>query len=135
MIRSSTLPSVKTSWPDTAENYWRFRDAFAGVLDPRTHTIEWLDAQVWSGAFKVWCDGGSCVLTSIRPFPTGAFEVHIQIVTGDVETLTAKILPRIEEWAADIGALMVSAASRKAWARIMEPLGYETWQVELRKEV
>src|SRR3546814_5869914 len=30
-------------------DYLRFRDQFAQIIDTRTHSIEWLDAQVWTG--------------------------------------------------------------------------------------
>lgn len=115
--------------------YLRFRDAFAAVLDPRTHSIEWLDAQTWSGHMQVWGDESACLLTEIKPFPTGAFEVHVMIAAGDMDTLVNKTIREVEAWASRHGALFVTIASRKGWEKIMGPHGYAHWQTELRKEV
>ena len=113
--------------------YFRFRDEFAKVLDPRTHTIGWLDAQVWSGIAHVWGDEDSCIVAEIRQFPTGAFEVHVLIAAGDVDELVNHTIRRVEQWARDLGALFVTISSRAAWAKIMQPHGYEHWQTEIRK--
>ena len=115
--------------------YLRFRDAFAGALDSRTHKIEWVDAQVWSGHFHVWGEQSACLLTSIKQFPTGAFEVHVEIAAGDMGTLVGKTIREVEMWAREIGALFVTIASRKGWEKIMAPHGYGHWQTELRKEL
>lgn len=115
--------------------YLRFRDAFAEVLDSRTHTIEWLDQKVWAGFMRVWGDETACLLTEDKRFPTGAFEVHVMIAAGDMETLVNRTIREVEEWARQRGALFVTIASRKGWEKIMRPHGYGHWQSELRKEV
>lgn len=115
--------------------YLRFRDAFAEVLDERTHTIEWLDAQVWTGHMQVWGNDHACLLTEIKQFPTGAFEVHVMIAAGDMGTLVDDTIRQVERWARKIGALFVTIASRKGWEKIMGPHGYAHWQTELRKDV
>lgn len=116
-------------------NYLQYREAFAEILDHRTHTIEWLDAQVYAGFAKVWPAPDACLLTEIKQFPTGAFEVHVMIAAGNMETLVNETIKHVEAWAQEIGALFVTIASRKGWEKIMRPYGYEHWQTELRKEV
>ena len=115
--------------------YLRYREDFAEALDPRTHNIKWLDAQVFSGFIRVWPAHDACLLTSTRQFPTGAFEVHVEIAAGHRETLVDNVIKRVEAWAKETGALFVTIASKQAWARIMAPHGYAHWQTELRKEV
>lgn len=115
--------------------YLRFRPEFINIVDSRTHPIEWLDAQVWSGKAKVWGTPDACLLTEIKHFPTGAFEVHVMIAAGNMETLVNETIKHVEAWAREIGALFVTIASRKGWEKIMRPYGYEHWQTELRKEV
>lgn len=118
-----------------ASPYGFWRDEFAEMLDPRTHPLGWLDAQVWGGKMQVWGDDGGCILTEIRIFPTGAFEVHIMIAAGDMKHLVNAILPEIEEWADSIDALFVSVASRAGWAKVLKPRGYEPWQQEVRLQI
>src|SRR3546814_14377048 len=77
----------------------------------------------------------ACLVTELRHFPTGAFEVHVLIAAGNMETLVNEIIKRVEAWGRHIGALFVTIASRKGWEKIMRPYGYEHWQTELRKDL
>jgi len=120
----------------TTNSLYNFhRDGFYEILDPRTHTIEWLDAQVNSGGIQVWGDQAACILTQNKHFPTGAFEVHVMAAIGSKTQLISVTIKQVERWAKDIGALFVTIASRKGWEREMRPYDYEFWQSELRKEV
>ncbi|WP_460986407.1 hypothetical protein [Sphingobium sp. TomTYG75] len=113
--------------------YLRFREQFAEVLDERTHSIEWLDAQVYSGLMACWGNDKACLLTSIKQFPTGAFEVHVEVAAGDLDTLRSEVIKDVEAWAAKIGALWTTIESRLAWMRLMKADGYHVHQVTLRK--
>jgi hypothetical protein len=115
--------------------YLRFRDDFEAVLDQRTHTIEWLDAQVLAGLVRVWPAHDACLLTSLKYYPTGAFEVHVEIAAGSKDTLVNQTIGSVEEWAREIGAAFVTIASRKGWEKVMAPHGYDHWQTEIRKEM
>lgn len=117
------------------KSYLRFRDGFASILDPRLHTIEWLDGQVFSGLARVWAAADAVLLTEIKTYPTGAFEVHVLAAVGNIETLTGHLIKQVEAWAAEHGAIYVSIASRPGWVRVMAPHGYQLWQSEIRKEV
>lgn len=129
-MEGSLVSIVTRAYLDPA--YLRFRDDFDSVLDPRTHSIEWLDAQVWLGKAKVWGDDRACALTEIRHFPAGTFEVHVMIAAGSLKILVSEIMPEIQLWKDEIGALFVSVASRMAWIRLLEPLGFRVWQTEVR---
>ena len=113
--------------------YLRFREQFAEVLDERTHSIEWLDAQVYSGLMACWGNDKACLLTSIKQFPTGAFEVHVEVAAGDLDTLRSEVIKDVEAWARKIGALWTTIESRLAWMRLMKADGYHVHQVTLRK--
>lgn len=115
--------------------YLRFRDDFAAVLDPRTHDMDWLDTQVITGRIRVWPAHDACLLTSNRHYPTGAFEVHVEIAAGNKETLVNQTIKSVEAWAREIGATFVTIASREGWARVMRPHGYGVHQVEIRKAI
>lgn len=116
-------------------SYAQFRQAFSEITDPRTYPIEWLDAEVWSGKAQVWGSSDACLVTTVKTFPTGAFEVHVLIAAGNIETLVSETIKQVEEWAKDIGALFVTISSRKGWEKIMAPHGYAYWQTELRLEL
>src|SRR3546814_14206610 len=83
----------------------------------------------------VWGADDACLVTELRHFPTGAFEVHVLIAAGNMETLVNEIIKRVEAWGRHIGALFVTIASRKGWEKIMRPYGYEHWQTELRQDL
>jgi hypothetical protein len=123
----------QTIFAPIAPAYFRFREEIEGALDSRTHTIQWLDAQVWSGRAQVWGRDDAVLLSEIRQFPTGAFEVHVLVAAGNRDTLVNDTISEVEQWAGDIGALFVTIASRAAWARVLRGRGYQHWQTEIRK--
>src|SRR3546814_13982131 len=83
---------------DTRCPYTTLFRSFAQIIDTRTHRIEWLDAQVWTGRARVWGADDACLVTELRHFPTGAFEVHVLIAAGNMETLVNEIIKRVEAW-------------------------------------
>src|SRR3546814_7194379 len=62
----------------------------------------------------VWGADDACLVTELRHFPSGAFEVHVLIAAGNMETLVNEIIKRVEAWGRHIGALFVTIASRCA---------------------
>lgn len=112
--------------------YLDFRDEIASVLDPRTHDIDWLDREIWAGRVQIWGNNRACVLTEVRHFPTGAFEIHVLVGAGSAEIMVSQIMPEILNWKDEIGALFVTVSSRPAWVRLLKPLGFEVWQTEVR---
>lgn len=54
------------------------------------------------------------------------------IAAGSLKILVSEIMPEIQLWKDEIGALFVSVASRMAWVRLLEPLGFRAWQTEVR---
>lgn len=113
-------------------DYLRFRGRIAQALDPRLHPIEWLDAQVWAGFAKVWASDDACLLTELKVYPTGAFEVHAMVAAGSLEGIDA-LREQAEEWGREMGAFCASCSSRKGWRRKLARHGYEVHQVYMRK--
>lgn len=115
--------------------YLAFRDGFANVLDTRFYSIEWLDQQVLIGAVKVFAAGDAAVAFDVRPYPTGALELHFLAGTGNLETLTGKLREAVENWARGIGCIVVTVSGRSGWVRALKPHGYEMYQSVIRKEL
>jgi hypothetical protein len=113
-------------------SYARFRDAFAGVLDPRFHTIEWLDYQVEIGALHLLCNEQAACLLSVIAHPTGAKEMHCMIAAGALEGILA-LIPDAEQWGRQQGCIVAVVESREGWVRAMSGFGYAPYQVAVRK--
>ncbi len=117
------------------DRYWQFRDQILRVLDPRTHTIEWLDDEVISGRALVWAGPDAVILAEVKTYPTGAQEIHGLIAAGNVETITKVLIPDAEQWARAHHFLFASIASRPGWASLLKADGYAVHQVYIRKEL
>src|SRR5438874_2353490 len=100
-------------WP----SYLRWRPAFAGTMDRRLYTPEWLDAQLATGRAHLWCSPNAAAITEIRTYPTGARDVHGLVAAGDVAEVRDMIVPQVERWGCAIGALGIVIESRPGWAR------------------
>lgn len=121
--------------PPGWEEYRRWRDDFAAILDPRFYTVEWLDGEVWSGRIRLFSDEKSAILVSLRTFPTGAFEAHVEAAAGELKLLCNSTIAAVEDWARAIGCVSVRIESREAWVRIMGDKGYTPYQFAIRKEL
>lgn len=114
--------------------YRPFRDRFAALLDPALYTADWLDQQILSEEFTLFKHGNSAILTSLRVYPTGHREMHIEAAVGEMSHLTGPIIAEAEKWAKEQGCSSVSFASKAGWSRIMKNIGYSVYQVACRKE-
>lgn len=120
--------------PKSWQQYVRFRDEIAGILDPRCYTIDWLDEQLWAGKMTLWASDEAVLITKLKTYPAGAREIHAMCAAGDLEAIS-DLRARAEESARGEGVEFASAASRPGWARILERFGYELHQIEMRKEL
>lgn len=121
------------SGPAPWSEYLRFRSQFKEVLDPRFHTIEWLDAQVLIGEFKLFTDGKSCILVKETVYPTGLREIHGVAATGELKAIRASLIPTAIKWAIENGCVSALIESRRAWEKILKADGWELHQVSMRK--
>ena len=116
-------------------NYQHWRQAFADMLDLRTHHPEWLDDQVRSGRIKCFATNEGAIIAEIRTYPTGAREVHFLAAVGDVMVLVGELAPQVEKWGRKMECDFASIESREGWVRVMAPFGYRLHQVTIRKEL
>lgn len=117
------------------EAYQRFRPLIAQVLDPRTHTMEWLDGEVERGGLCIWSTGSAIIIAEVEIYPTGARELHGLVAVGDVDTIVHVLIPAAELWARQNAFLFTSISSRPGWARLLKDDGYHVHQVTVRKEL
>lgn len=115
--------------------YHRFRDRFGEVLDPRFHTLEWLDRQIIGGDYKFWPGREAALVTEIRSYPTGAKEIHAVIAAGDARELIESLAPQAEQYGRTMGCLRAVVESRTGWAKALKSHAYETHQLTVRKEL
>ena len=114
------------------EAYQHHRDAIAEMLDLERYTIEWIDAQIWSGAFRTFASAGAIIAVEIKAYPTGAAEIHGMFAAGDLQEILA-LIEQAEAWGRANGCKFASIASRPGWARLLSGKGYDVDQVTIRK--
>lgn len=115
--------------------YLHWRPAFTAAMDARLHTPEWLDARILAGSAQFWRSEHAAAVTEIRPYPTGAYDVHGLVAAGAIEEVSKRIIPEISAWGRAIGALGFVIESRPGWARILRGDGFEPHQLAVRKEL
>jgi hypothetical protein len=118
--------------PLVMEAYLRHRDEIARIIDPALYTMEWLDGQIWSGAFRVMGNDTAVIVVELKQYPTGAREVHGVVAVGELSAILS-LIEQAEEWGRSMGCIYGSIASREGWARVMAAHGYEVTQVTIRK--
>jgi hypothetical protein len=84
-------------------NYQHWRQAFADMLDPRTHTPEWLDGEVTEGRIKCWATPDAAIIAEIKTYPTGARELHGLAAVGHMVTIVGELIPLAEKWGTQDG--------------------------------
>ena len=114
-------------------DYRRFRALFAEALDSRLHSIEHLDALLFSGRAQIWCGEAAAVVTEVRTYPTGAMALHGLVAAGELDEIVGVLIPKAEAWARSIGCAMVIIESRPGWARALKKSGYAPHQLAVRK--
>jgi hypothetical protein len=110
--------------------YLRFRERFGAILDPQFYTLEWLDGEIWSGRMRLFSNADSAIIVSLKSYPTGALELHVQAATGNLQSVL-DLIPQFENWARSMGCIVAAVESRPGWGRVMKD--YEVHQVCLRK--
>jgi hypothetical protein len=111
---------------------WRLE--FAKALDPRFHTLEWLDLQFNLNKFGFWCNDKAAIMAEIKTYPTGAREVHGMVAAGDLDGIV-ELIPLAEEWGFKQGAIIASVNSHPAWQRLLQGSGYHVTRVMLEKDL
>lgn len=129
------MASIPTTGDKVWAEYLRFRDRLVALLDPRFYSSRWLDGEVWSGRIRLFSGPNSCILASIKPYPTGALELHVMAATGELNELVSSTIVSVETWARSIGCIVAVIESRAGWLKVMKASGYELHQTAIRKEL
>lgn len=114
--------------------YLSHRAAFLGMMDQNLYPADWLDAQVWSGAFRVFGDDRACILVSLKRYPSGVYEIHGEAAAGDLSEIK-RLIESAVEWGRSVGCKLASIASREGWAKILANDGWHVHQTTIRKEL
>ncbi len=117
------------------ELYTRWRDAFGDVLDERYYTLDWLDLQILSGAFRFWANNNAAIVAELRHYPTGSKDVHGLIAAGDLGEIIETLIPKALAWGVEQGCIGGLIESRSSWAKLLAPHGWEPHQLVVRKEL
>lgn len=117
-----------------SEAYLAHRDAFLEMIDQNLYPADWLDAQVWSGAFRVFGDDRACILVSLKRYPSGVYEIHGEAAAGELSEIK-RLIEAAVEWGRGVGCQLASIASRSGWVRALKDDGWAIHQTELRKEL
>lgn len=123
--------AMVADWPE----YLRFRDDLAGILDPRFYTVQWLDGELWSGRIRLFADANSCILATLKVYPTGLKECHVEAAAGELSELVSTTIRRVEEWAQQQGCSTIVIQSREGWLKVMKASGYNLHQTAIRKAI
>lgn len=123
------LGAISGEWAE----YQRFRDRLAAEIDPALYTVQWLDLQVFTGTFRLFSDGDSAILFSIREYPTGLKEAHGEFAVGELNVIQASLIPQFEAFAKANGCSIAVIQSREGWVRQMKDKGYSKFQTAIRK--
>lgn len=120
--------------PPCWAEYKTHRDEIASLLDPRCHTIDWLDTQLLSGDALAFANATSVIIITVKAYPAGATELHGLVAAGELAGILA-LIDAAEEWGAKAGITFAVISSRPAWSRVLKNKGYAVKRVELAKDL
>src|SRR6476620_7643109 len=115
------------------DEYLRFRDGFAQAMNPDLYTIQYLDHLYLSGRAKMFSSANAAGLVEIRSYPTGKFDVHGLVCTGDLNEILNILIPQAEAWGREEGCAGLIIESREGWVRALKGYGYSPHQIAVRK--
>lgn len=113
--------------------YLIHRDEIREALDQDYWPIEWLDAQVLNGTFRVFGNDRACLIVGVRVYPSGLADVEAMFAAGDAAEIVGSLRAQAEEWGREIGCRGALVESRVGWVRALKQHGYEPHQMRLRK--
>jgi len=116
-----------------SRDYLRWRDAFAAILDPRRHTIEWLDGRIKDGSALFACCSDAAIVIEFREYPTGAKDLHGLLAAGHLPSIVKVLIPQAETFGRAQGAFEAVIESREGWMKALVGSGYEPHQTAIRK--
>lgn len=120
--------------PSFWTEYQRHRDEIAGILDPRCHTIQWLDTQLLAGHALAFGSDDAVIVITVKQYPAGGRELHGLAAAGNVRGIMA-LIEQAEEWGRSVGLDFACISSRPAWSRLLKSRGYDVKRIEIVKDL
>lgn len=104
------------------------------MLDPRCHSIEWLDTQILSGDAMAFGTVDAVIVVTVKQYPEGATELHGLVAAGLLSGIL-QLIEEAEQWGRDRGITFACISSRPGWAKILKSRGYSVNKIEIRKDL
>lgn len=120
--------------PRAWSEYQARRSEIAQLLDPRCYSIEWLDNELLNSRALAFGSDTAVIVVALRLYPAGASELHGLVAAGDLGGVV-DLIEQAEEWGRAHGLTFACISSRPGWARVLKAKGWQTHQIELRKEL
>lgn len=99
-----------------------------------THTVEDVFGRVMEGKAHLWISDDGLIVTETENYPTGQV-LNIWLASGDLDDCLS-MLPRIYEWAGQMGCERITSLARRGWQRVLRDEGWEASPlVHLTKEL
>lgn len=118
-----------------SDSYGAWRARLAEANDPAFWPIEAIDNELKEGRAQFWCDGESAIVTRPRQYPGGAIDLEVLTIAGTLESVWQNIEPKLEEYAAQIGAVRLHATGRFGWKRSAVKNGWSPYMLVLKKDI
>ena len=110
----------------------RFRDLFAQSMGAGFWTIEDLEQKIAHRRAFFFPGKDAALVGQIEVYPGGARVFQFTWAVGDVQELV-QLVPGCEALARMMGCTGMLVEGRKAWEKVLAPLGYKAWSVTLHK--
>lgn len=120
--------------PEGWSEYQSRRSEIESAMDPRCHTLDWLDVQILNDQARVFASDDAIIVVAVKQYPAGATELHGLVAAGSVRSILP-LIEQAENWARDSGITFACIASRPGWERVLKTRKYSVYQVELRKDL
>ena len=112
----------------------RFRDQFAEAMGGGYWTLEDLEQKIAAKRAFFFPGKAAAVVGEIQVYPGGARAMQFTWAVGDVDEIV-QMEPGLVAIARMMGCDKVLIEGRPAWAKLMKPLGYETFSITVEKAI
>jgi len=119
--------------PPRIDPYQIWRGEFAKATDETLYPMAWMDREIEAGRFLLDHTADAAVVTGIKHYPSGLFDVEGIVAAGNAETIVGVLIPTVVERARQIGASGALIESRSGWLRLLKGQGFEPHQTSIRR--
>lgn len=113
--------------------YAAWRPLFAEAIDETFFSLAYLDGLIETGRALFWPGEKAAIVTEVKEYPTGVKAVCGVIAAGQMGEIIEVLIPAAEKWGAENGCAYAVIESRYGWQKVLEPSGYRSFQLAVRK--